>query len=180
MSKINTFEKNEFLTSNAREKYKIVTESYFLYVIIYFFQWVIIKAEHWCYSTRLCHKIEQICKDGVSESGHTTFVLAKNILTWTNCIEHKRNMSKFNTFKKWLLPPIISLIAVGSTMGLFRGEVYGFKAPPNEFFTIQKLKIYKTAQYNVMSRGKPKPPSESQNSSIFMDTQLGLTLMLMS
>jgi len=60
-------------------------------------------------------------------------------------------MSKFNTFKKWLLPPIISLIAVGSTMGLFMGEVYGFKAPPNEFFTIQKLKIYKTAQYNVMS-----------------------------
>ena len=41
MSKFNTFEKNEFLTSNAREKYRIVTESYFLYVIVYFFQWVI-------------------------------------------------------------------------------------------------------------------------------------------
>src|SRR6218665_1305893 len=34
MSKYNTFEKNEFLTSNAREKYKIVEESHFLYVII--------------------------------------------------------------------------------------------------------------------------------------------------
>ena len=41
MSKYNTFEKNEFLTSNAREKYKIVKESYFIYVIVYFFQLVI-------------------------------------------------------------------------------------------------------------------------------------------
>jgi len=42
MSKFNTFEKNEFLTSNAREKYKTVAEPYFLCVIVYFFQWVII------------------------------------------------------------------------------------------------------------------------------------------
>jgi len=41
MSKFNTFEKNKFLTLNAREKYKIVTESHFLYIIVYFFQWVI-------------------------------------------------------------------------------------------------------------------------------------------
>jgi len=41
ISKFNTFEKNEFLTSNALEKYKIVTESYFFHVIIYFFQLVI-------------------------------------------------------------------------------------------------------------------------------------------
>ena len=34
MSNYNTFEKNEFLTSNVREKYKIVKESYFLYVIV--------------------------------------------------------------------------------------------------------------------------------------------------
>jgi len=50
----------------------------------------------------LCHKIEQFCKGGVSENGHTTFVLAKNIITWTDCIglEDKRNMSTFNTFEK--------------------------------------------------------------------------------
>src|SRR6218665_198541 len=98
MSKFNTFEKNEFLT------YKIVTESYFLYVIVYFFQWVIMQAGHWCYRTRVgpCHIIEQICKCGVSENGHTTFVLAKNILKWTDCIEDKRSMSIFNTFEKWL------------------------------------------------------------------------------
>ena len=39
MSKYNTFEKNEFLTSSAREKYKIVKESYFLYVIVTSFNW---------------------------------------------------------------------------------------------------------------------------------------------
>src|SRR6218665_974768 len=50
--------------------------------------------------TRLCHKIEQLCKGGVPENGHTTFVLARNIITWTDCIEDKRNMSKFNTFEK--------------------------------------------------------------------------------
>ncbi|PGH37204.1 MAG: hypothetical protein CRN43_22535 [Candidatus Nephrothrix sp. EaCA] len=36
------------------------------------------------------------------------------------------------SLRRWL-PPIISLIAVGSTMGLFRGEVYGFKAPKINF-----------------------------------------------
>src|SRR6218665_1236737 len=91
MSKFNTFEKNEFLTSNAREKYKIVTESYFLYVIVYSFQCSIMQAEHYCYRARVCHKIEQTCKDGVPENGHITFVLVKNILTWTDCLEDKRN-----------------------------------------------------------------------------------------
>jgi len=50
--------------------------------------------------TRLCHKIEQLCKGGVPENGHTTFVLARNIITWTDCIEDKRNMSTLNTFEK--------------------------------------------------------------------------------
>ena len=100
MSKFNSFAKNEFLTSNAREKYKIVTESYFLYAIVYSVQWLIMQAEHYCYRARVCLKIEQICKDGVPENGHTTFVLVKNILTWTDCLEDKRNMSIFNTFSR--------------------------------------------------------------------------------
>src|SRR6218665_3611441 len=84
--------------------------------------------------------------------GHTTFVLAKNIPTWTDCIEDKRSMSKFNTFEKWLFSPIayISLkaVGVGSSMGVF-GERFTGSKPPNELFAIQKLKFIK--QYNTMS-----------------------------
>src|SRR6218665_3341904 len=129
MSKFNSFEKNEFLTSNAREKYKIVTESYFLYAIVYSVQLLIMQAEHYCYRARVCLKIEQICKDGVPENGHTTFVLVKNIQTWTDCLEDKRNMSIFNTFREMVVATYISLKALGSTMGLFWVGVYGFKAP---------------------------------------------------
>src|SRR6218665_1944454 len=125
MSKFNSFEKNEFLPSNAREKYKIVTESYFLYAIVYSFQWLIMQAEHYCYRARVnCLKIEQICKDGVPENGHTTFVLVKNILTWTNVI-----CPYLILFREMVVATYISLEAVGSTMGLFWVGVYGFKAP---------------------------------------------------
>ena len=64
-----------------------------------------------------------------------------------------------------VVPTYISFKAVGSTMCIFRGEVYGFKAPQMNFYTIKELKIYKTMQYNVMSWGNPKPPSEIQNSA---------------
>src|SRR6218665_1988057 len=48
----------------------------------------------------------------------------------------------------------ISLKVVGSTMGVFMGGVYRFKAP-KLFFAIQKLNIYKTGQ-KVMQKPQTK------------------------
>src|SRR6218665_2640029 len=54
----------------------------------------------------------------------------------------------------------ILLKAVGSTMGVFKGEVYGFKAPKLNFY-------YSKAKYlENRTKGNAKAPSEIQNSPI--------------
>src|SRR6218665_1513001 len=79
--------------------------------------------------------------------GHTTFVLAKNILTWTDCTENKRSR----------LCPNLILSRNGCSHLYFverrgawvqswayLGRGLRVQNPQMIFFTIQKLKIYKT------------------------------------
>src|SRR6218665_3611253 len=101
--------------------------------------------------------------------GHTTFVLAKNILTWTDCIEDKRR----------LLCPNLILSRNGCSHQYFvesrgawvqqwayLGRGLRVQSPQINFFTIQMQKIYKTK--NTMScHEQTKTPSESKN-SIFL------------
>jgi len=59
-----------------------------------------------------------------------------------------------------IFPTYILLKAVGSTMGVFKGEVYGFKAPKWIFY-------YSKAKYlENRTKGNARAPSEIQNSPI--------------
>src|SRR6218665_522316 len=59
-----------------------------------------------------------------------------------------------------IFPTYILLKAVGSAMGVFKGEVYGFKAPKGNFY-------YSKDKYlENRTKGNAKASSEIQNSPI--------------
>jgi len=74
----------------------------------------------------------------------------------------------------------ISLKGVG--LGFNHGRIWGrglrVQSPQMIFFTIQKLKIYKTIKYNVMSWANQNPPPKAKTLS-FYGYAPGLTPMLM-
>src|SRR6218665_1072442 len=113
--------------------------------------------------------------------GHTTFVLAKNILTWTDCTENKRSrlcpnliLSKNGCSHLYFVESRGAWVQPWAYLG--RG--LRIQSPQMNFCIIPKLKIYKNNNIQCHVMSKPKPPPKAKTPP-FYGYAPGLTLMLM-